>query len=107
MPQQQANLVAGLSECNSAMISVEDAVKKIVTERDQTLYVTVTATCVLNTHVGTSIDYEVRKNPRPAAGAFGPDRVYRIQFNPLWPNDQVKGDTSFVTASILGALDIT
>jgi hypothetical protein len=104
-PQQHANLVAGLSECNSAMISVEDAVKDIVTSRNQKLFISVRATCIPNTHVATRIIYEIRKNQKPKG--FGPDWVYSITFNPLWPNDQVKGDTSLVTASILKALDLT
>lgn len=104
-PQQADNLVAGLAESNSAMISIEDAVKHIVTTRDQNLYISVTATCILNTHVAQSIVYEIRKNPRPKGK--GPDWVYTVQFNPLWPNDQVKGDTSLLTSAILEALQLS
>lgn len=62
-PQQSANLVAGTYECNSQMISIEEAIKDFVLIDGLTLGLEVTATCIEGTHVGKSIDYKVLYTP--------------------------------------------
>ncbi len=57
LPQQSDNLVAGTYECNSLMISLEEAIKDLVLIDGLTLSVAVDAKCYPGTHVGTLIDY--------------------------------------------------
>jgi hypothetical protein len=58
-PQQQKNLVAGTYECNSLMISLEEAIKDLVLIDKLTLFVEVEADCHPGTHLGTLITYHV------------------------------------------------
>ena len=88
-PQQPGNLVAGTYECNSLMISIEEAIKDLVLIDQLTLEVEVTATCIEGTHIGRQIEYCVFY--RPADATQGEIR-FRQEFNPLQHINPSRGD---------------
>ena len=87
-PQQPGNLVAGTYECNSLMISIEEAIKDLVLLDRITLFVSVVAKCHPGTHVGTRIDYYVyyQKTPDDA------EIVFDQEFYPLRHINPASGD---------------
>ncbi len=79
-PQVPGNLVAGTYDCNTAMITLEDAIKRLA-ERDNMVFeVCVSATMYPGTHLAMMINYEVTCNGRTTLTHFYPmstDQVMR------------------------------
>jgi len=70
-PQQPGNLVAGTYDCNTAMISLEDALKALAME-DHLLDVRVQAHLYPGTHVAMQVDYTVRCGVTESVTRFYP-----------------------------------
>jgi hypothetical protein len=87
IPQQPDNLVAGTYECNSLMISIEEAIKDLVLIDKLTLYVEVIATCKLGTHLGTKINYRVYYEKSSTEQI-----MFNCDFNPLVHVNPFSGD---------------
>ena len=97
VPQQPGNLVAGTYECNSLMISIEEAIKDLVLIDKLTLTVEVTAQCVNGTHIGKSIDYRVHYQP---ADATKPELSFTQHFDPLVHINPSSGDKAIFKMSL-------
>ena len=87
IPQQSDNLVAGTYECNSLMISLEEAIKDLVLIDGITLSVKVDATCYPGTHVGTAINYYVYYQKTTTE-----ELVFESRFDPLVHINPSSGD---------------
>ncbi len=73
--QAENNLIAGTTQCNGQMLSIENAVKQFIVDTRKTVTLKVTATRVSDSHVANSIRYEI----------FQPKSqfLHKEYFNPL------------------------